>query len=506
MNPQIPSRLVLALSLAISLTSCFALRTGDGTATRPMGPPPAVIAEVFAGHQDGVLRLGAKDPGTDYGYDPSEKDTQFAGDDLAMRFRKVEMRLRDAMPLGTVLVDLVFIDGEGSRIEVAPVDLLRLTPALDCRDEMQYPEMLLEEYSRFGVMFRREHDEFTMNIASEASNATRSAADRAYRLGIWNNCLDATKWEMILFSEDYGDFDKRLAGQMYVNQKRTLAHNWFYMQRELYDAMMALKNPGLEVDAWMDYESLSERAQEVVIDLDGLRKVKWEEPIEIIEIGHQSGRKLEPINPEQYYKWQVGLILNKEKFTSYSDVLDQPVSIAQFGDCGFYQPEVPNDFDFGWMRELDDLELDILEVPGSDCYAQIILRGEDSPYTIVLGNVDLAQLDEQRYLGLAFGINPYPKSRRHNPEQDTIRFEADRIPDHIKPYLLMMDAETGTWINNQKVGIEKVFLGWTSIERNEIEIYVVTYERILSVWMARVRLPDGLVDRIRVRRRLYDYR
>ena len=499
-------RSTLTLVVLSSLSSCYSPGPHGDWASGDLFPPPQSIADVFAREPDDVLWLRATDPGKDYEFDPSEKDAHFAGDDSAMRFRNIEMKLRETMPQGSVLVDIAFIDGQGSKVEVGPIDLMRLTPRLDSKGDMQYPEMLLEEYERFGVVFRREHGEFRMSVSPSAAATTRMAVDRTYRLGIWNNCLDATKWEMVLFTEDYRDFDARLAGAQYVNQQRTLSHNWFYMEEDLYWALMNLKNPELEIDPSLSYDELSDRAEEVTVDLDALRKVKRRESIKVEEIGHQTARDLKPVNPEQFFKWESGLIINQKDCCNYSRVLDQPMSIAQFGDSGFYKPEEPKEFDYSWLRDVDDVEFDILDVPGSDCYAQITLTGKDAPRKIVLGNVDLAQIDEQSFLGLAFGINPYPKLRRHTPRQDTIRFEADRMPDHIKPYLLMMDSETGHWVNNQKAGLEKVLLSWTSIDRDELAIYVVTYERILAVWMARVRLDDELVDRIRVRRRLYNYR
>ena len=517
-NPEIPfsvrapsppwtmrysGRNALLVAATLIAGSCHALRVGDQYAD--LGPAPAAITAVFAAQPDGALRINASDPGTTYRFDPSEKDAHFAGDDAALRFRDVTIRLRDRMPRDTVLADIEFVDGQGTEISVGPVDLLRLTPRLDMHGDMQYPEFLLEEYERFGVSFRREHAEFAVDTAAIARTATADATDRAYRLGIWNNCLDPTKWEMILFTEDYCDFDERLSGLLYVNQQRTLSHNWFYMNADLYAALMQIKNPHLAIDIALDYEQLSDRAEQVVIDFDLLRRIAGPEPIRVLEIGHQSGRKIEPIVPEQFYKWQYGLALNRDEFSNYRDVLDRPVYLAQFGDCGYYKPDEPKVFDFGWLRQLDRIEIDNLEVDGSGCYVQITLRGDAAPFSITCGNIDLALVDEQQMLGLAFGINPYPKTRRHNPRQDTIRYETDRMPAGILPYLMLTECERGTWINNQKHGLEKVFLGWETIDRDVLTIYVATYERILPVWMGRVKLSDDLVDRVRIRRRLYDY-
>ena len=494
--------LVVATAL---LSACYSDRWVKLEDAAALAEQPASVAAVFEAQPDRVLRLEAFDPGSTYRFDVSEKDRHFSADEAALRFRQVEMRLRDRTPRGQVLADLAFVDGGGTRVETGPIDLLRLTPRLDTEGEMQYPELLLEEYERFGVIFRREHKEFAIALPDAPSPAIADAADRAFRLGVWNNCLDPTKWEMVLFTEDYGDFADRLASPLYLNQQRTLSHSWFFVNPDLYQALLRAKNPHLSADTALDYDSLSNRAEQVVVDLDPLRTVKRTIGAQVLEVGHQARTPLEPLDAEQHYKWDFGLIVNRAEFGNYSDVLDQPVTLAQFGDRGFYNPADPRSFDYGWLRQLDEVTIESLEVRGSDCYVQLTIRGDGSPYHVVFGNLDMAMLDEQSLYGIPFGINPYPTARRHSPPQDTIHYETDRMPTEIRPYLLLIDSRTGRWVNNQKKGLEKVFVGWDSIDRDTLAIYLVTYERIMPVWKARVRLNDRVVDRIRQRRMLYTY-
>ena len=486
------------------LGGCYAERVGQMDPAT-LKAPPAAITTIFADQPNRVLVMDAIDAGSTYRFDPSEKDRQFANKNNVLRFRCVEMSLCDRMPPGTVLVDITFVDGQGTRVTAMSVNLMRLTPMLDLSGDMQYPEMLLEEYERFGVSFRREHDEFAIWLAEVADHSTVDATRRAYRLGIWNNCLDPTKWEMVLTSEDYSDFHHRLKGDLYINQKRTLAHNWFYLNTDLYSALVRIKNPHLAIDPLLDYEELSRRAEQVIPELDQLRTIKNRVPTKTIEIGHQSCREIVALDAEQHYKWQYGLAINHKQFTTYDDVLNQPVVLASFADRGFYQPEHPKEFDLGWLRQLDQVFVDILDVHGSDCYVQITLKGANAPYTVIVGNIDMALLDEQKLFGMPFGFNPYPKTRRHNPAQDTIRYETDRMPSNIKPYIMLLDRRTGQWVNNQKKGLEKVYMGWESINRQILVIYLISYERILPVWVAQVKIDDRTVDRVRIRRQLYDY-
>jgi len=111
------------------------------------------------------LVLDLEDPRYGYAFDPREKDKRLAADEQVLRFRRAEMKLRDKMPPGMVLFDVKFIDGTGTRVFVKAVDLMCLVPRIDLDGNMQYPELLLEEYGRFGITLRRELDEF--HVSSE---------------------------------------------------------------------------------------------------------------------------------------------------------------------------------------------------------------------------------------------------------------------------------------------------------------------------------------------------
>ncbi len=462
---------------------------------------------MFAAQPDGTLVLTMESPGTTYGFDPGEKDALHAADEAALRFRRAEVRLRDRMPAGQVLVDLLFRDDQGTEVRLGPVDLMRLTPRLDGRGPMQVPELLLEEFERTGVVFRKEHGEFALRAGPELAAHFSDALERVFRVGVFNNCLDPTKWELILTSEDLSDFAARLDSGLYLDTSKILSHSWLALDRDLYTALLEVKNPDLDVDpalAW-DYPELARRAQESLIDFDGLRQRARQVPLEVLELGHESGRAIEPITAEQHYKWGLGLFLDREHNPTYADLVRAPVRVAQFADRGYYQPDNPRSFDYGWTGKLDQVEMWILEQPDSDCYAEIVLSGEGLPFRLTLGNLDLAQLDEQQFLIFSFGLNPYPKARRHDPLQSTIHYDPDLIPSRIAPYLFLTDTATGRWVNNIDHGVEMAYLGWESIEKNVLDLYLLSYERITPIWMARVQLPDLNTDLVRVRRNLYTY-
>ncbi len=488
--------------LWLLLSQCHATRWNQ-LGNEELAPAPQEIQALFAAHPNNTLTYTAQSPGYGYAYDIGEKDTHYGIDSSAMRFTTVQMQLHDAMPEGKVVVDFTFVDGHGSTVEVKAVDLLRLIPKLDAPGDMVYPELLLEEYNRFGVSFRREHNEFSFKPANDLP---KQLNDRTYRCQIVNNCLAATKWEFALTSEDYGDYSQRRKHTTNLNQNKILSHSWFYVDKALYSALMQMKNPDKTIHMDFNYDSLSNMSEQVHIDFSQLRNpIKKQAATALLEVGHQSGRKLEPVDIEEHYKWQFGIFLDRDTSLTYKTVLEQPIRTSQFKDEGYYKNDTPREFDWSWMQYMDSVQMDIIDVPGTDAYVQLSLTGKWSPYNITIGNVDLAQINEQKLWGLLFGINTYPKSRRYNPIQSTIFYDAELLPDNIKPYVLLTDKKTGKWVNNQYKGIEKVYLTYETLEQDELSIYLLSYERITPMWMARVKLSRELREKIRIRRQLYNY-
>lgn len=493
------------LALIFLMTQCYAPKWVKELSNQEQFPAPSNILAIFQTYPNAIMSLDARSPGYDYKFDIGEKDMTYGTSLGGMSFEKVEIKLLETMPKGTILTNISFIDKIGNVAKVENFDMMRLIPKYDTQGDMLYSEVILEEFDRFGVVFRKEHDEFELEIKSKISALERSA-DRTTRMNITNNCLEATKWEMNLTSEDFRDFNQRLKSKLNLNQNKILAHCWFYLDNDLYEALQDYKNPEIQQDYFLSYDSLNALAEASVIDFSTLR-YPLNMPLEtnVLEIGHQSNRKLEPVDVEEYYKWQYGLFLNRKEDLTYQTILDEPVQIARFSEAGFYREETPNTYDYGYLKYIDKVEINNVNTPDSDCYAEIKLTGTYAPYELVIGNIDLAYPDEQRVTGLLFGYNTYPKSRRYNPAQSTLFYDADDFPDLLKPYVLLIDKKTGKWVNNQKKGIEKIYLSYESSEREVLQIYVLSYERVTPVWMGRIKLPSKATEAIKIRSRLYNY-
>ncbi len=498
-------RFVFLLAIPLIFLQCYSTKWVDGTKKRDWESPPGEIVKIFEKYPNSVMRIEAESPGYDYDYDIGGKDKLYGlGGDI-FRFENVEIRLHEKMPEGMVLVDIDFVDSMWTRAFVRGFDLMRLIPSFETKGDLMYSELLLEEYNRFGVVFRKEHGEFELRTTITAPDF-KDAKERAYRMSITNNCLEPTKWEMALVSEDYSNFKKNLKSNVNRNQNKLLSHSWFFMDAELYNTLIKLKNPELDIDLYTSYDSATAIAQNVVVDFESLRHpldMKFE--TEVLEIGHQSGRKLEPVDVEETYKWEYGLPLNIVEFPTYTSILEKPVKIARFKSRGYYNSETPNVYDYGFLKYIDDVVVERVAVKESDCYVQIKLTGEYSPFEIHIGNIDLVLIDEQKLTGFLFGYNTYPKSRRYNPKQNTLAYDTDSYPDLLKPYILMTDKKTGKWINNQKKGIEKVYISYETLEKDVLQIFLLSYERVTPLWMARVKLPNKAREAVWVRKQLYGF-
>ncbi len=497
------TRLTLILGLTgILLSQCHAIKWHEQNDDKSPLAPPTKILEVFDKYPGQVMTLSAATPGYSYKYDIAEKDSLYGLEDDVLHFKTVQLTLHKTMPKSTVMVDIKFIDDAQNAVIINDIDLLRLTPKIDSEETLNAAELLLEEFNRFGLNFRKEHNEFQI----ESVNANSTLEEKAYRCAIVNNCLDPTKWEFTITTEQYHDFKKRAASEININQNRLLSHSWFYLDKDLYAGLMQLKNPALDMNLMeMAYNDLSDKAETSKVNFEKLRRpIKYVDKTKLLEIGHQSNRLVQPLDTEEYFKREFGLLINNKNYT-YKSILEQPIHLTQFLDRGYYTEKTPKICDFNWMQYADNIELAIVDQQNAETYAQIKISGEWSPYDITIGNVDLALIDEQRLFGLLFGVNTYPKSRRYNPSQNTIAYDAELLPDDLKPFVLLTDKKTGNWVNNQYKGIEKIYLTYDNLEQDILAVYVLSYERITPVWMGRIKLSKKLREKIRVRRNIYNY-
>ncbi len=497
------TRLTLLLGLiSIAMWQCHAIKWHQNYSDSNFSAPPPAIAEIFAAYPNKIMEITAATPGYSYPYDIAEKDSLYGHEDQRFHFKTVQITLHETMPSSAVIVDLKFIDDADNAVIIPEVDLMRLTPKIDSEEALHSAELLLEEFNRFGLNFRKEHGEF----AVETTTTSTTLEEKAYRVAVVNNCLDPTKWEFTITTEHYDNFKNRVAADININQNRLLAHSWFYLDKALYAALVQKKNPSLDMKLLTTaYNDLSDMAESKIVDFEKLRRpIKHIDNTKLLEIGHQSNRIVEPVDIEEYFKREFGLLINNNNYT-YKSILDQPIHLTQFLDRGYYTEKTPKICDFNWMQYADNIEVAIIDQQNAETYAQLKISGEWSPYEITIGNVDLALIDEQRLFGLLFGVNTYPKSRRYNPLQNTIAYDAELLPNDLKPFVLLTDKKTGKWVNNQYKGIEKIYLTYDNLEQDILTVYVLSYERITPVWMGRVKLSKRLREKIRVRRNIYNY-
>lgn len=444
-------------------------------------------------------------PGKSYPYDIGEKDIFYHKSDSIFVFNTVRIEPSKSKRKGLRL-KFTFIDKVGNEIICDDTDIKKLIPKLECKGEMLYPELLSEEFNRFGVQYRGWRDEYAIKKSTTMPSEYNDALDRVYRAQLVNNCLEPTKWEFVLDSEDYSDFTERKKSDNYLNQRRILAHSWFNVPMDFYKKLMLYYNPDLDINMVdMSYEELSHKSENIKINFESLRgPIDKELDVEILEIGHQSKRKITILDPEEYYKKQFGLILSEKSYT-YASILDEELPLTRFQDRGFYNAENQSPFYVQWLKYVDDVKISTIKMNDSEVIIEIRLTGEYSPYEIVIGNVDLAIMNEQILCGFLFGVNTFITNVRNNSRPNTINYDPTQYPKHRKPYLYLIDKKTGKWVNNQYKGVEKFYISFEDITYEKVNIHVLSYERIIPVWMAQIKLPGDFVEKLRVRRRLFNY-
>ncbi|MEM7039771.1 MAG: hypothetical protein AAF570_22550, partial [Bacteroidota bacterium] len=439
--------------------SCRPRQTMENPLTATLEPAPQTIRDIFAKYPKGVMRFPVKSPGKAYRYDVADKDPVFGNKDGVFAFDSVEIRLKNRMAPGQVLVHVVLTDSFGSILEFVEVDLMKIVPQIDAPDDMRLPEILMEEFNRYGVSFRRVKREFQLVSAVALDRRYGAASFRAMHASLTNNCLDPGKWEVEVWAvkNDLLHHDRMIWGKE-TAPRVILAHSWLQVDPDLYGELLRLKNPFNAYNPESDFKLISEVAQKIVVDFEVLRRpVRKFAQVEVVEVGHRSARKIEALDIEQFYKAKIGLQLNRRRDQTYSSILDGEVEMARFADEGFYRTTDPKVFEFDWLRKIDDVELKILDVKDSDTHVELKLTGDLADYEVTIGNVDLAWLTRQERLGLLFGLNTYPKSRLHNAEDLEGRYDPENIDNDRKPYVLLTDMVDGTWVNNMDKGVEKVY-------------------------------------------------
>ena len=451
-----------------------------------------------------TVSIAINSPGLAYQFDIGEKDKYYDHASGNFMLDSIFFTFNSYLKSNKCLVSVDVKDRVGNKFHVKSFDLMKLIHRYDTNGGLLYAENIEEEFNRFGMNFRREHGEF--EVYGNTTDEFQKVLDRVVRLNITNNCLEPTKWEVKVTTEDFSDFAGRKSSEINFNQKKNLGHGWFFMDKEVYAALTKVKNPEKPYDyTAVDHDSAHFYAEQAHVDFSQFRhKIMSTFKPRMIEVGHKTNRILEPVDMEEHYKWEFGIFLNKQLFSNYSNILEQPVKLARFTEGGFYNPATPNVYDYGFLKHVDKVELRQINTPESDTYFEIALTGDYAPYDITLGNVDLSLLSELKLRGFLFGFNTYPKGRRYNHSQNTTSFDPDTYPDYrLKPYLIMTDRNTGKYLNNQKKGVEKLYIGYEDANRTKLVIYLLSYERITPVWMARVNVPAPIHRTIAAKKNLY---
>ena len=495
----------ITIGLLLFFSSCYSTQWNKlGDDEKINSGANAALKTLFAHQPQSAYQFPLLSPGLAYQYDISEKDRLYDNPEGKLQFERITFQLAEKMRDDQLLVNVYLWDKYQNYLSIKKVDLLRIVPALDTKGDMQYAEYLLEEFSRFGIKFRREHKEFNVVVKTD-DPALKQHAESIYRVDLTNNCLDPTKWEIQVVSEDYAGYGNRQKGKFNYNQNRMVSHGWFYLDKDIYSELLAMKNPTVADDQLFSYsyDSLSNIAENTVIDFEQLRQpLQYKIMSMTTAVGHKKNMPLRPIDLETGYKWSMGL-LGADTFLTYRSVLEKPMRLAKFHQEGFYDVDDPKVFDFGFLKHIDKAKLHSIDVKGSDCYVEVELTGKHAPYKFIIGNVDFALLEEQKLYGINTGVNVYPKSQRYNPKQNTIAYAPDLTPKDRKPYFLMVDAKTGKWVNNQYKGVEKIYLSYSGLNKNTLEIYLLSYERELPVWYGKVRLGSGFQELVRARKNLF---
>ncbi len=449
------------------------------------------------------IDLTVDTPVLSYAKDPAEKDLVYQDSTAGLKFTKLSIFLSPVQETTKALVELEFKTDAGNTFILHSVDLLDLVPVITQNSGLKYAEFLLKEFERFGILYYKKEGAFDWHLAKNSGEDVAEAVNRTYQAGVFNNCLDAGKWELVINSKYYAKFDSAQASPQQSQRYRILGHSWFSLSPELYRLLVKIKNPTLGFDPYIKYSELSKLAAAEAVPFSSLTKVKRPIKIPILELSHRAKRELFELDEEEMYKDWFGLVLNRDQFHTYADVLEIPVRLAKFTDKGFYRPEDAVAFDYGWMKQLDQVAMNVVEASGPERFVEIRISGAGCRYMIVLGNFDLGRLNPNKPTSIQFGINPFPKMRLQRKTPFSTGYNLGPDGKEIRPYLLLVDRSTGKWINNQDFGLEQAQISWQSIDKESLIIHMVTYERMLPIWSIHVGIDKEEKEMGKIRNAMY---
>jgi hypothetical protein len=475
--------------LAVALGAC--VQSGPKPPATDLAAPVTIsvpmtaadsISQAFATHFPRPVELSFKS--FDYDRDPNLKDVRFGKD---WQIERATLTFHHALNAQNVFFSLTVHGRDGKRIEVDTFNIMNLVPKLDMagRPGLVEAEMLLEEFERFGVAWKSHLGEF--RILGDDSGAIN-------RVVFQNNCLDPGKWELQLMSKYYRNAAENMTRKSSPERYRKIAHGWTLLPMDFYQTLIRIKNPKLDKPVQGGYVDLSRSGGKTVLPPEFLPNPAMEIRTGMVELGLESERDLEMLNEEQFQKRFIRLVDNREDYHTYADIVREPVRFAAFEHEGLYTSEKKK-FDFRWMKAMNRLRLFRTSEQEPVRWVDLEIGGEASPYRVVLKNLDLGNVVEGGIYHISFGFDPPPtlthQYNSRNPNGYKLGGEGKVEPVS----LLCSNQKTGAWQNNQDLGLEKLMMQWESPEKEILWVFLVSFERMIPVWMGRVRVEDASLRR-----------
>ncbi len=470
--------------LTLALGALFFGCVQNGPKSHPKATAPLIrlegmdsISRIFAVQFPSQLELDFQS--FDYNLDPNLKDYRFG---MEWQISKVTIAFHHALNAQNIFFSLILHGPDEKKIEIDTFNIMNLVPKIDMAGHsgLENAEMLLEEFERFGVQWKSHLKEFRV---------TGGEAGEINRVVFQNNCLEPGKWELILMSKYYQNAMESNTRKNSPERFRKLAHGWTLLPVDFYQTLIRIKNPSLGILSKSGYADLSSEGAKKTLPAEFFPNPKLEIKTKMVELGLESTRDLETLNEEQFQKRFIHLVDNREDYHTYADIIREPVRFAAFEHEGLYTTQKKN-FDFSWMKAMNSIKL--YRTSGQDLvrWVDLDIGGAVSPYQIILKNIDLGNLAEGGIYQISFGIDPPPTlthqyySRNPNGYKLGIEGKTELVS------LLCSNQKSGLWKNNQDLGLEKLMLQWESPEKKILWVYLISFERMIPVWMGRVKIED----------------
>lgn len=354
-----------------------------------------------------------------------------------------------------------FFTNKGDSIVFKPTYIMEFMPIVhkDFQDTyINFVTCINQEWNRNQVQFSPEY------FHSSISNVNR--------IDIARNCLQSYLWEVIIYVEEDG-------------KTKTLTHGWFDFPKEPYKALFEKKN-GVAFEEYKKHLEQWNDLDTKKVDLTYLREPLMKKSIRFVD----SSEAMYPLKGARKKKFKN--IVYPKRFETMKDLQNDSTLFATFSPPGYYNTDDPRETELGRFYHLQDVEVwkvksKISQGNLNEFRLEFVDKQKQRKTTLLIGGIELKNIPilprEKANSGWknSMGIS-------NHSFYETYSTHIQQVSKNNPYYALLLD-EKGRFLDSHHTGIDGPLMHFTDSEKNELHIWLLSFERHALVGHYVIWLP-----------------